>query len=565
MRHGRTLAWLFVCLAACSGSSGPPPEVPHEPRRVVLSVIGTNDLHGHLRALPWFGGYVEVLRELREDDGGVLLIDGGDMFQGTLESNLQEGAPIVEAYGVLGYDAVTIGNHEFDYGPVGEHATPQDEDDDPRGALLARAAQAGFPFLNANLLAEATGERVDWEHVTASVLLPKAGVVVGVIGVTTEDTLTTTLAANVADLRMSPIVREVTREAASLRRRGADVIVLAAHAGGICHEFTDPADISSCEHGQEIFAVAEALPTGTLDAIVAGHTHQGVAHYVNGIPVIESYSYGEAFGRIDLVIEDGRVVTSHVYPPQQLCETGTCSEGNCVPMPYEGRTITPVAEVAAVVDPAIAHAAEFSQRQLQVELAEAITKTRVEECPLGNLFVDLMRGSREGVDVALTNGGGLRADLPAGPLTYGRLYEAMPFDNRFAVVRMTAGELRAVVAANLQDDGSFFSLSGVTAEAACEGGALNVTLRREGSREPLADDAELVMLTTDFLATGGDGLLEHLTSASESVELDEGEMVRDAMARVLTERGGTLRARDLYDPTSPRVRYEGERPLSCPP
>ena len=85
-----------------------------------LSVVGTIDLHGHLAALPWLSGYVENLREQRQaDGGGVLLLDAGDMFQGTLESNLAEGAPVVAAYNALGYTAVAIGNHEFDFGPAG--------------------------------------------------------------------------------------------------------------------------------------------------------------------------------------------------------------------------------------------------------------------------------------------------------------------------------------------------------------------------------------------------------------------------------------------------------------
>jgi 5'-nucleotidase len=126
---------------------------------VTLSIVGTNDLHGHLEVLPAFSGYLESLRAARAaEGGGVVLLDGGDMFQGTLESNLAEGAPIVEAYAALGYDAVTIGNHEFDYGPAGERATPR-EGDDPRNALRARVAEAPFPFLSANLLASAQASR----------------------------------------------------------------------------------------------------------------------------------------------------------------------------------------------------------------------------------------------------------------------------------------------------------------------------------------------------------------------------------------------------------------------
>ena len=130
---------------------------------VTLSIIGTNDVHGGIvprdgrGGLAVLGGYAANLRAARARDGGaVLLIDAGDIFQGTLESNLSEGAEVVAAYNALGYAAATIGNHEFDFGPVGSAATPQQPSDDPRGALKQRAAEARFPFLAANLIDAAT-------------------------------------------------------------------------------------------------------------------------------------------------------------------------------------------------------------------------------------------------------------------------------------------------------------------------------------------------------------------------------------------------------------------------
>src|SRR5262245_4337927 len=98
---------------------------------IVISVVSTNDVHGRISQLPLFGGYVDNLRALRAKDGGaVLLLDGGDIFQGTIESNSTEGAAMVRAYDALAYDAVTLGNHEFDFGPVGPHAVPLAEGED---------------------------------------------------------------------------------------------------------------------------------------------------------------------------------------------------------------------------------------------------------------------------------------------------------------------------------------------------------------------------------------------------------------------------------------------------
>ncbi len=555
-----------LLLAACGTTSPPeatttpPAPAPAAPEEVTITVVGTNDLHGHVWALPWLAGYLDVLRDLRRDDGAVVLLDGGDMFQGTLESNLLEGVPVVAAYDALGYDAVTIGNHEFDYGPVGERVTPTEPGDDPRGALLARAAQAHYPFLAANLRMRG-GAPIAWEHVQSSTILERAGVAIGVIGVTTEQTLSTTNLANVADLAMAPVAEAVTAEARALRARGAALVLVAAHAGGRCTEHGDPRDLSSCEPDQEIFEVARALPAGTVDAIVAGHTHQAVSHVVNGIPIIESYCYGRAFGRVDLVVTGGTVTSVEVHPPRDLCAEGSIDAG-CVPGEYEGRDVVANAEVAALVQPSIDNAAAQRARPLGVTVAGGpIEAVRERECALGNLFTDLMREAT-GADVALTNGGGLRADLPEGPLTYGELYQASPFDNAFAMVRLSRAELEAMVADNLGRTGSFLSLSGVRAVARCEGGRLRARITRDDGRA-IPDDATLTMATTDFLATGTEAAFAALRAREGAVTIDHGSLVREAMARTLEARGGQLSPRDLYEPSAPRVRYEGTRPISC--
>src|SRR5689334_15802414 len=132
---------LVLALVGCPGGGGGGGERPRpvaKPARgsVTITIVGTNDLHGAIDRLPILAGYVANLRELRAADGGaVLLVDAGDMFQGTLESNLNEGAAVIEAYNALGYAAAAVGNHEFDFGPAGPAATIQAPDDDARGAL----------------------------------------------------------------------------------------------------------------------------------------------------------------------------------------------------------------------------------------------------------------------------------------------------------------------------------------------------------------------------------------------------------------------------------------------
>jgi 5'-nucleotidase len=572
--------WL-ACLFAlgCGGEpeTAPPPRAESPPAPAALdpvpiTVIGTNDLHGHLEMLPLLGGYLARLRTMREATGGaVVLLDGGDMFQGTLESNLAEGAPVVEAYEALGYDAATIGNHEFDYGPVGPHATPVDPSEDPRGALRARIAEADFPVLSANL-SRASGEPMGIGEL-ASTVIERAGVRIGLVGVTTEDTLGTTLHGNVHDLTLLPLADTIAREAARLRDDGAALVIVLAHAGGACDRTTEPLDLSRCEADQEIFRVARALPAGSIDAIVAGHTHQFVAHFVNGIAIVESGSYGRAFGRIDFTVDrgSGRVLNVQILPAEDLCDErpDEASVASCRRGPYAGHPIEADAHVGSVIAPAMAAAAERRAEALGVVLADRIHHDREEECALGNLFVDLMLAGHPGADAAVMNGGGLRADLPDGMLEYGELYQAMPFDNRYAVARMRGADLSRMIADNAGHDGSFLSLGGLRAEVRCEGSERRVVLRRPDGRE-VGEDEELTVLTSDFLATGGDGFFAELRRARpDAIAIEDDPPIREAMADVLRRaalpaiRAGRLSPSAVFDRRRPRVSVTGGRPLRC--
>ena len=207
---------------------------------VVISIVGTNDVHGQLQQKGELGGitttsgYVNALRTARSDDGGaVLLIDAGDMWQGTLESNLTEGAAVVAAYNALEYTAATIGNHEFDFGPLGPDAIPMSPGADPRGALKQRASEAAFPLLAANLIDTATNSTVNWPNVQPSVVVETSGVTVGIIGVMTANALQATMAANVIGLRVAPLAPTIEKEAQALRTAGADLVIWTA--GPRCH------------------------------------------------------------------------------------------------------------------------------------------------------------------------------------------------------------------------------------------------------------------------------------------------------------------------------------------
>lgn len=550
--------WCLALLVACGPSVAPVPETtplervpsvqavrPSETR--VLSILGTNDVHGHVETLAALSAYVRNLRE--ERSGAVVLVDGGDMWQGTLPSNLEEGAPVVAAYNAIGFDAATLGNHEFDYGPVGPRTTPE-PGEDRRGAIKARAAEARFAMLAANFLDAESGEPVEWEGIEPTVRFERAGVEVGVIGVSTFETPATTLAANVDDLRMAPLAETIERHARALRDDGAQVVIVAAHAGAQCDELGDPDDVSSCDDG-EIIEVARALPEGLVQVIVAGHTHKAIAHRVNGIAVIESYALGRAFGRVDVTLQDGAVRSLEIFQPQDVC-VDDCAEAR-----YAGRPIEPDARVASVVQPAIDRAESARRRSLRVRLRGEFTRDYRNESAAGNLLADLILQARPRADFAVFNAGGVRANLPEGELTYGALFETFPFDNRFARVRLSGAQLKDIVRFNLmQSSGTLLFSSNIRIRARCEGEALNVEITRRG--RPIRDGDQVDVVTSDYLATS-----PVLTGLPEgSIEIED-TLIREELADELASRGGQLDPARYYDASRPRVQLPMARPVEC--
>lgn len=562
-----SLVWAGL-LVACSGPLMHRKDVlepTSAPREVTLSIVGTNDLHGHVERTAVLAGFVKNLRASRKADGGaVLLLDGGDLFQGTLESNLGEGAVVVEAYNALGYDAATVGNHEFDFGPEGEAATAFG-DQDPRGALRARARQARFPFLSANIVEQGSGKRFGEPLIQPSVLLEKQGVKIGLLGVSTEHTPYTTLAANFRGLAMRSVRDVMVEEAEKLRANGASVVIALAHAGGHCTSSHDANDLASCEADDEIFEVARQLPAGSVDVIVAGHTHAMVAHRVNGVAIIESWSLGRAFGRIDLQVAPGaaRPSSVRIFPPQELCQSPRDEVAACEPGSYEGRPVEIDTDVLAVIQPALDIAERQRNVKLGVELTTPVPRGYTAESPLGNLFADLMLRSNPSAHVAITNSGGLRADLPQGGLTYGSLFEAMPFDNRFAFTELKARDLASIISKNLQESNGFLLVAGVRAVASCEGENIHVELQTpEGQK--VEDNHPLRLVTSDFLAGGGDAAFQPAALSVDDFHISD-VLIRDAMIAELRKQGGNIAADDpaLFNPQAPRVSYPGNRPLRC--
>jgi 5'-nucleotidase len=549
------------------------------PDVVTLSIVATTDLHGNIAprgdqgGLAVFGGYLRNLRAARDADGGaVLLVDSGDTFQGGIESDLSEGAVVIDAYAALGYAAAVIGNHEFDFGTADGPGARQLRGGDPRGAIQARAAQAPFPVLAANLIDEATGRPVAWPNVHASTLVTAAGIKVGIVGIMASDSLRATLRANVHGLRLAPLAETVAAEAAKLRSEGAEVVIVGAHAGGACGELGSPTDLSSCEQGSEIFTLAQDLPRGLVDAIAAGHTHQAVAHEVAGVAIVQAYALGRAFGRVDLAIDrrTHRVVAHEIFAPRDICATAA-NPGECgmpatagtarEPASYEGRAVLPDPAIEAAMAPALARVRALQATPLGVVLDTPIERSGGPESALGNLFADAER-ERMNADVAINNNvrGGLRADLPAGPLTFGRLYDVFPFDNRLVTLTISGADLRALLMDEVRRNRpGALGLSGVRARVTCSAGEPSVEVTRTHG-EALGADERIVVAAMDSLVRGP--VFAAVPHAGDTDIPAEAPVLREVVEDWLRTRGGHLAADQFVQPDQPRWQY-AEDPTTC--
>jgi 5'-nucleotidase len=544
---------------------------------VTISLIATNDVHGRLSQLPLFGGFVRNVRARRAaDGGGVLLLDAGDIFQGTLASNLTEGAAMLRGYKALGYDAVAIGNHEFDFGPVGPECTPASPTDDPLGALRARIAEAPFPVLSANLRQrDGSSCSALLPGLRSSIVLNVAGVRVGVVGGLTQEALSATHSANVGGLAIAPLAESVAAEARTLRAHGAQIVVALVHAGSECVHMQDADDTTSCDQHGEAFALARALADAgppadgaapLVDVIVGGHTHAFIAHRVAGITIIESGSNGRAFGRVDLTLPGGnsRKLVTKIFAPQQLC-TDDLDKAACTNESYEGRKVERDETVLAAVHDDLERAKWAAEQPIGVEVTSPLERSSAVESPLSNLVVDMMRRAVPGAQAAFNNPGSVRVPLPYGPLTYGQLFEMVPFENRLATLKMRVSDLARVVSNSLQSDRGLVALSGVRASAVCNGDRLRVTLTTADGRA-LALSKMLKVVTSDYVVAHGDNLLEGVKLEPGAITIHRELPMRESIISGLRAWPGHRidgRDRRIFDAKRPRLKYAPPRPMRC--
>lgn len=437
-----------------------------------LRIIATNDFHGALEPRPDANGvrrggaaYVAAAIERARSECvprcEILLLDAGDLFQGTPASNLSYGRPVVEYYNGMGYAAAALGNHEFDWGT---------------DTLRARMRQAKFGIFGANVR-YTNGRDVEW--IPNDTIVTRGKTKIGIIGWSTVATPTTTRAANVAGLRFDPPAPIVDSIGTALRKRGADFVIVIAHAGAFCGRD----GTGSCNG--EIIEFAKQLTT-KVDAIISGHTHSLVNTEVGVEPVVQARSSGRAIDVVDLSL-------------QRYAN---------IPARHEVRdiavdTLTPDPAVERIVQQAVARVAPLVNRH--VATISAALPREGHQYALGNLIADAQRWAAKG-DVALMNNGGIRTDLRAGDATYGSLFEIQPFGNVLYSLTMTGAQLRGLLEAMLAKSGVDDHVSGLTIRydpVRPAGSRLVSVTMADGSA--LSDTRTYNVIVNDFLATGGEG------------------------------------------------------------
>lgn len=539
---------------------------------VPLTILAINDFHGGLYeapvkgddarrygGLPWLAAAVS---EVRRQAPNVLLLDGGDEFQGSWPVNATVGAGAVAAFDLLGVDATAVGNHEFDYGGAGGgHPL--------RGALERAAADASYPFLTANVR-QADGTRWSPPNVLPWTVLERAGLRIGVVGLSTETTPTVTNPKNVADLSFVDPVTAVRELLPELEQADLDVTVLVAHLTGSCSPTSYTVNEDACVPDGEIGRLLTELPEGTFDVMVLGHAHTVLHHRVEQTFLLENRSVGHLLGRVDLVVgRDGvDVEASTIHEPWAIAHTPADPGCSGSAWPLESRD---VGGIVLPPDPdaiALIQSLEAEVGSLCDELACAsrpLYRKYDGESELGDWLTDGMRAAFPEADIAVQNSGGIRTDLPQGTVRREQIQRIMPFDNRTLLVEMTGAQVRTMLRIGVSGAHGLLQVSGAaytfdpnkTATSDLDGdGELEpfeadhlCTVTVDGA--PLDDARVYRVVTSDFLFAGGDDLGPAFAGATI---VDEGPLLRDVYYRHAEGSTGCIGDTPIVRPEAPRIR-----------
>ena len=458
-----------------------------------LTILHTNDFHARFRPISkydnncsaesnaegkCFGGsarLITAIEDARSRHENTVLLDGGDQFQGTLFYNLYKGKVAAEMMNKLGYDGMTVGNHEFDDGPE---------------TLRAFMDAVNFPVLMANANVDMEPELKG--KLQKSTVIERSGHKIGLIGLVTEDVVDISSPGD--NIIFTDAISAVQAEVDSLTADGVGIIILLSH--------------SSYEIDKEI-----AANTTGVDVIVGGHDNAYLSNVsdrakgpyptvVNDTQIIQAYAYGKFLGELSVVFDDKGEVVSATGEPITI--DGSVNENSQI-----------VARLDELEKP-ITDLKETLVGNVSSSLNGDRAVCRVQECDMGNMITDAMRaaGMEKGYSIALANSGGIRASLDAGQVTLGEIMTILPFQNTMSTFKVTGKQLLAAIENGVSqvEDGSgrFPQVSGMRfsfdASKPANERVTSIEIQESnGSFSALNLYGTYGMVSNNFIRGGGDG------------------------------------------------------------
>lgn len=430
-----------------------------------ITILHTNDTHAHVVANGKEMGFAKlagIIDQYRASNPNLLLLDAGDTVHGTTFATLVNGESIVKVINKLRYDAMVPGNHEFNYG--WKH-------------LIELSREIQFPVLSANIK-QTDGTRLFKPYVIKEV----DGVKIGIIGLTTPETSYKTNPKNVEGIQFTDPAAEAKAAVDEIRNK-VDVVVALGHLGQ---------DASSKDTSLK---VVKEVPG--IDIFIDGHSHTVLEKGLigdNGTLIASAGEYTKYLGVVDLWVDGGKVIQKQA----KLIDSTQAAD------------VQPNAEIAALIastqkdqEPVLKEAVA----QTSVDLEGAREKVRAGETNLGDLLTDAMRDV-SGADVALTNGGGIRASIKAGTVTKGDIITVLPFGNQIVTLKVKGSDIQAALengtASYPEPSGGFPQISGISFKidtSAAKGNRVHSVLIGGKALDP---EATYTLATNDFTAVGGD-------------------------------------------------------------
>lgn len=471
-----------------------------------ITILHTNDHHGHF----WHNDHGEyglaaqktlvdqIRQEVASKGGSVLLLSGGDINTGVPESDLQDAEPDFRGMNMVGYDAMALGNHEFD---------------NPLSVLRQQEKWAKFPLLSANIYQKSTSQRLFKPYA----LFDKQGVKIAVIGLTTDDTAKLGNPEYFTDIEFRNPSTEAKQVVEQLRKsEKPDVIIAATHMGHYDdgnHGSNAPGDVE----------MARSLPAGYLDMIVGGHSQDPVCmaqenkkqvDYVPGTPcapdrqngtwIVQAHEWGKYVGRADFTFRNGELKLEHYQLIPINLKKKVEKDGKTERVFYT-HEITQDSDVMKMLTPF----QEKGQAQLGIKIGSVKGKlegdrnqVRFRQTNLAHLLLSAQL-ERAGADFAIMSGGGVRDSIESGDITYKDVLKVQPFANTLVYVDMKGSDVEkylAVAANKKVDSGAYAQFLNVSLTADGQG-VQNVKIKGE----PLQADKVYRMATLNFNAMGGDG------------------------------------------------------------